>query len=320
MGALRGIDDDLCTWWNDRPILDHLILPTYSPPTMEGLLTPLRTTSTPRDEEPFLTISKPSRPLQPSQLPATQTAPLASVTNLDDVLTALRSKPSASTLYHILDRLAPITPTFDIRTPSPKASQILKTILEITIPDFWNVISKKERGRLSQCLCSVAGLGGIVARLRFLVKDAESQPGVKGQIEELLDLLQGIMGVKGFVHDIWVLGEGTGEARRGIIWKEFVTLVGGGKVLSVAAEAESVLGSGGRDRWVGDGKKFTAWLGQEIAKAGSNTQTAEGEGELKALAVLLSRAFSLGYSGLFFPPTSEPNMAKHNSILSPNQD
>lgn len=287
---------------------------------MEGLLTPLRTTSTPRDEEPFLTISKPSRPLQPSQLPATQTAPLAPVTNLDDVLTVLRSKPSASTLSHILDHLTPITSTFDIRTPSPKASQVLKTILEIIIPDFWNVVSKKERGRLSQCLCSVAGLGGIVARLRFLVKGAESQPGVKGQIEELLDLLQGTMGVRGFVHEIWVLGEGTGEARRGIIWKEFVTLVGGGKVLSVAAEAESVLGSGGRDRWVGDGRKFTAWLGREIAKAGNNTQTAEGkEGKLKALAVLLSRAFSLGYSGLFLP-ASELNMAKYNSILSPNQD
>lgn len=186
----------------------------------------------------------------------------------------------------------------------------MKTTLEITVPDFWNVISKKERGKLSQCLRSVTGLGGIVARLRFLVKDAESQLGVKGQIEELLDLLQGIMGVKEFVHEIWVSGEGTVEVRRGIVWKEFVTLVGGGKVLSVAAEAESMLGRGGRVRWVGDGKKFTAWLGQEIAKTGSKIEVAEEDGEWKALAMLLSRAFSLGYSGLFLP---ELNLKKYSS-------
>lgn len=265
---------------------------------MEGLLTPLRTTSAPRDEEPLLTISKPSQPLQPSQLPATLTTPLTLISSLDDVLAVLRSKPSASTLAHVFDHLTSITPAFDVRTPSPKASQVVKTILEVTVPDFWNIISKSERGKLSQCLRSVAGLGGIVARLRFLVKSAESQPGVKGQIEELLDLLQGIMGMKGFVHEIWVSGEGTGEARRGIVWKEFVTLVGGGKVLSVAAEAESVLGRGGRERWVGDGKKFTTWLGSEIARAASKIEAVE-ESEWKALAVLLSRAFSLGYSGLF---------------------
>lgn len=177
----------------------------------------------------------------------------------------------------------------------------MKTTLETTVPDFWNAISKKERGKLSQCLRSVTGLGGIVARLRFLVKDAESQLGVKGQVEELLDLLQGIMGVEEFVHGIWASGEGTTGVRRGIVWKEFVTLVGGGKVLSVAAEAESVLGRGGRERWVGDGKKFTAWLGREISKAGSKIEVAEGGGEWKALAMLLSRAFSLGYSGLFLP-------------------
>lgn len=269
---------------------------------MEGLLTPLRTTSAPRDEEPLLTISKPSQPLQPlqpSQLPATPTTPLTLISSLDDVLAVLRSKPSVSTLAHVFDHLTSITPAFDVRTPSPKASQVVKTILEVTVPDFWNIISKSERGKLSQCLRSVAGLGGIVARLRFLVKSAESQPGVKGQIEELLDLLQGIMGMKGFVHEIWVSGEGAGEARRGIVWKEFVTLVGGGKVLSVAAEAESVLGRGGRERWVGDGKKFTTWLGSEIARAASKIEAVEEESEWKALAVLLSRAFSLGYSGLF---------------------
>lgn len=266
---------------------------------MEGLLTPLRTTSTARDEEPLLTISKPSQYPQTSQLLATLTTPLTSITTLDDVLAVLRSKPSVSTLSRAFDHLTCITPAFDIRTPSPKASQVVKTLLEVTVPDFWNVIAKSERNKLSQCLRSIAGLGGIVARLRFLVKSAESQPGVKGQIEELLDLLQGIMGMKGFVHEIWVSGEGTEEARRRIVWKEFVTLMGGGKVLSVAAEAESVLGRGGRERWVGDGKKFTTWLGWEIARAGSKIETVEDEGEWKALAVLLSRAFSLGYSGLF---------------------
>lgn len=169
---------------------------------------------------------------------------------------------------------------------------------------------------MAQCLRSVAGLGGIAARLRFLVKGAESQPGVKGQIEELLDLLQGIMGVKGFLHEIWISGEEAGEARRGVVWKEFVTLVGGGKVLSVAAEAESVLGRGGRERWIGDGKKFTGWLGREIARAGSKIEAAEEGGEWKALAILLSRAFSLGYSGLFFPRPQQ-NPARRNIVVSP---
>lgn len=266
---------------------------------MEGLLTPLRTISTPRDEEPLLTVSKPSQPLQIPEAPVT--API-SITDLDDVLSILRSKPSIQTLSRVLNLLAPAADTFNVRKPSPKASQVVKTLLELTIPDFWNVISKSERAQLLGCLRSTAGIGGIVARLRVLIKGADSQPRVKGQIEELLDLLQGIMGMKGFVHEIWVSGEGFIESRRVIMWKEFVALLGGGKVLGVAAEAESVLGRGGRERWVGDGKKFTSWLGKEIARAGEKFEVVEEGDEWKALATLLSRGFGLGYSGSFLPP------------------
>lgn len=267
---------------------------------MEGLLTPLRTISTPHDE-PLLTISKPSQAIQHTPDPTSLTIAPTSVANLDDVISTLRSKPSAQTLSQILVLLTSstdTTTTFDIRTPSLKASQVVATLFEVTVPDFWNVVSKQERTRLSGCLRSVAGLGGVAARLRLLVKGANSQPRVKRQIEELLDLLQAILGAKGVKTEVWITGGTATETRRGIVWKEFVTLVAGGRVLSIAAEAETILGRGGRERWVGNGKMFTAWLGREIARASARANIVQDEAEWKALSLLLSRGFSLGYSGM----------------------
>jgi telomere length regulation protein len=89
------------------------------------------------------------------------------------------------------------------------------------------------------------------------------------------------------------------EIKRHILWRELTALVAGGRLLSVAAEAESVLGrlsNGQQERWVGDGKMFALWLGREIAEASLRVDLMEDTG-WKAQSLLLTASFRLGYSG-----------------------
>jgi telomere length regulation protein len=222
----------------------------------------------------------------------------ASLASASDVLDSLRNNPSQDTVVqslHLLDT------KFDFRKPSAVSSQITKVLLETTLPDFWHVLSKKERVLLAKCLASLTGLGGITARLKVLAplaRDREAQV-CRENLGNILVLLQMVLGRKGFIYETWTLVEMEPEIKRHILWRELTALVAGGRLLSVAAEAESVLGrlsNGQQERWVGDGKMFALWLGREIAEASLRVDLMEDTG-WKAQSLLLTASFRLGYSG-----------------------
>ncbi|KAF8245837.1 hypothetical protein K440DRAFT_586731 [Wilcoxina mikolae CBS 423.85] len=255
-------------------------------------------------EQPLLTAVSssglPALPPAPANTACSTSVTPASLTSAPEILDALRSGPSQDTVVqslHLLDT------QFDCRVPSAISSQITKVLLETTLPDFWHVLSKQERALLAKCLASPTGLGGITARLKALTPLARDREGAEAQtcrenLGNVLVLLQMVLGRKGFIYEIWTLVETEPETKRHILWREFTALVAGGRLLSVAAEAESVLGrlsNGQQERWVGDGKMFALWLGREIATASLRIDLMEDTG-WKSLSLLLTASFRLGYS------------------------
>lgn len=267
---------------------------------MDGLL--LKSHRESSDDEPLLTISTSSTSLAavaPVVSSTAATAP-ASLNSKVEILAALRGSPSLELVVRSLELL---TGTYNIQTPSATASQLIKVLLEKTLPDFWSVLSRKEQRLLSRCLASPAGLGGITTHLKSLIPLARDREGtevqaIQEQLRDLLALLQMILGHVGFVHRTWILVSGEPEMRRNLLWKEFATLVTGGRLVSLAAEADSILGrhtDERKRRWVGDGKKYVDWLGKEIAETVLRTDVME----LAALSTLLVGSFRLGYIGMF---------------------
>ncbi|KAL7267417.1 telomere binding protein [Rhizina undulata] len=275
---------------------------------MDSLLTSIRSSSASKqDDEPFLTISSSSKSkpriidLEPE--PSIQAT---SLSNNDDILIALRSKPSTQTLREILQNL--LIPNssksvINIFAPSPKSSLIVKTLLEVTLPDFWYVLDAKQRESFARCLRSMTGLGGVLSTLKSFISVFRSKPeddGTKRGIEELLEVLQMCLEGGGkkqaLVYGLWERTQNLeSETNRNIIWKELVSLLSG-KILSIAAEAEILLGRDTSEhRWVGVGKLYTGWLGKEIAKSALKLGDDDEAGQ-KALALLAGKAFGLGYA------------------------
>lgn len=122
--------------------------------------------------------------------------------------------------------------------------------------------------------------------------------GLRENLGDLLDLLQMVVARRSFLHEVWALIEKESEIKRNIVWKEFTALMGSGRLLSVAAEAEMVFGRPPPDqkqRWIGDGKLYASWLGRGVAEVCLHADIME-DAPWKSLSQMLSAAFRLGYN------------------------
>lgn len=263
-----------------------------------------------------------------------------SVATAEDALGLLRCLPSSTQLGNILDYLtAPAEDgSMEIHSPTPTSSQIVKVLVDITIPNFWPVVSNVEKRKLVKCLRSVLGMRGIMARMSLLA--AESTGGVatavevnkRGGCRELVEALALVMGKTTLLWEVWrtvFLSTKEGGLRGEILWKEFVGMMSGGKVLGVVAAAtatmgvwggevgmqeesvtgteskgEEVVGKRHNSKWVGDPSVYATWLGKgvvtmaeklhEITQEKKEESDAFSELGWKCLRMLLWRAFGLG--------------------------
>ena len=234
----------------------------------------------------------------------------------EDVLEALKSKPDHVTLSKALrwlNRTVTHNDEFNVRRPGPKAAQIIFTLVNDIVPDYWETLKSEggqETNLLLQCLRSVAGIGAITSRLRLLLsmlKDSQKPAQVtfvnKTQpVEILLNLLETALAREDFVTIIRRDIEDCNIplSQKSLQWKEFSSLVASGKVLSIASEANLALGdlsSSIRDRsWIGDGSQYAAWLGRCIQHT-LKVVNDDIEGQ-RALSQLLRKGLTLGYAGL----------------------
>ncbi|MCJ1243053.1 telomere binding protein [Trapelia coarctata] len=259
-------------------------------------------------------ISEPTDQLTPSaplvQVEREQTIVLK---NQEDILKTLRSKPDAETLIKCLKWLASTRneTAFDIRQPGPQAAQIINVLVNDIVTDYWHSwegTSSSNGGKahklLLRCLTSVAGIGGILTRLRTLISDNEG-PQKERKVDpnlssELLDLLGDLLEGDDVLDGIWngISQSSATPTQKQLVWKELIALLAAGRVLSVAAEVSNYqrASSSGtlESNWLVNGPLYSEWLGRSIRfMAFQNEQSPMRK---KAATQLFSKSLTLGYT------------------------
>ncbi|KAI9720016.1 MAG: hypothetical protein M1812_003142 [Candelaria pacifica] len=282
---------------------------------MEDLLTATKATS-----QADKTTNGPVQQAAPAKLISRQ-----SISSPDDALHILRAEPDYAALSEVLAYLNPSrvhASNFNIKAPSPKAAQLINELVGNIIPTFWRVLnetspiesSKKtalpryseERQQLLQCLSSVTGLGAIVARLRSLIASSDasttnaSAPDSSAHVAELLTVLTNLTSQNDFLSVSWVDINNLvpTQAQRTMLWKEFISLLASGKVLSVSAQANDILKKSSQEMveeyWIGSGAAYAAWVGRNVATMASRLDY-DQQDAWKMLAQLFGKTLSLGY-------------------------
>lgn len=266
-------------------------------------------------------------------------ADLSEALSSQQVIQILKSHPSSEELAATLACLDPFNKTqkiheLDIRIPSPTTAQILQVLVSTTIPDHWTHLNGKDsktkdakcRAALLRCLSSIAGLGSIVAQLRSLIASsraaAHKADGSRNHLitRDLLSVLAALLEPKDFLYRILANISSPNETRtrQQVAWREFVSLVAAGKILSTAAEALAVTNLS-EDvpsfSWIGDGPRYASWLGENIAQLASNIKP-QNIDDWTALALLTGRALSLGYAGKFRSKPRSNNKCLTGSQIS----
>ena len=256
--------------------------------------------------------------------PLTQASPKENLDELpidsaDNVLKILQSKPSFEALGRCLRWLTSSdrnkSDGFNITIPSPQVAQTVNALVNEILPNFWHLLegnkdlaTAEQKSLLLKCLSSITGIGALAARLRALTAafrgpshDQKTTPRSDGpQLQETVDVLQLILQGNKTVLRIWKDNERFIDkaVQRTLLCKELVSWLSSGRLLSVAAEALHSKDLHAEKYWIGDGRLYSRWLGQNVKSiaAISNTNASK---ECKFAAQLLGKALSLGYIGWF---------------------
>lgn len=277
---------------------------------MEGLLTEVKTVK---------------RDLDSSITPAADVPEVSTKHDLDldhlssrHIIDLLKSNPDREQLSAILAFIDPFSKTqasrdFDLRLASPITAQILQLLVSTTIPTHWGLLDSKQskgkdlksRAALLRCLSSVAGIGSLLAQLRTLIGTARASAhqaqGSSSQlaIQEVLAVLAALTEPKDFILRLYSdISKIYDKTRQQVAWRELVSLVAAGKILSTAAEALTVLDatSVSSSHWIATGPQYAVWIGRNVAHMAVKLNQEDKSG-WSSLALLTGRSLSLGYTG-----------------------
>ena len=103
------------------------------------------------------------------------------------------------------------------------------------------------------------------------------------------------------LSQVWNSADLPALEQNSLQWKSFVDLVASGRVLSAAAQANDALKTNSAnskdEAWIGNGKKYAAWLGRGIAHLVKARDETSGVKEWQPVADLCGKSFFLGYTG-----------------------
>ncbi|GLI78396.1 telomere binding protein [Penicillium ochrochloron] len=281
---------------------------------MDGLLTAVKTIN--RDSEsPLVAVETQTRNdafIQPA-------VDLSQDISSQQLVQILTSHPGSDELAAALAALDPFNKSrkineLDIRIPGPTTAQILQILVSTTIPDHWASLNGKDskakdakcRAALLRCLSSIAGIGSLVAQLRTLIASSRAATHkAEGSnnhlmIRDLLSVVAALLEPKDFLSRIYtdIVSIHENRTRQQVAWREFVSLVAAGKILSTAAEAITVANASepiSSVSWIGDGPRYATWLGGNIAHLASKIKV-DDVNDWTSLAFLTGRALNLGYA------------------------
>lgn len=147
-------------------------------------------------------------------------------------------------------------------------------------------------------------IGSNIARLRASL--AETKKDLL-HIRTLQDALQEVL------TPMWESTEVETMSNSSVSWKEFLSLVASGKIITVSAQAEEALSASKELRnrsWIGDGLAYAKWIGNGVASlARRRGKETDNDKVWKPVAELLGKSFSIGYTG-------RPHPSLFRSLLS----
>lgn len=262
----------------------------------------------PQSEDPLLTEIRPSKS---ASKPLIQAERLA-INSPEDVLETLRSRPDTDALEDVLIYLSRRQSChgFNIRVPSPASAKIMNELISTTIPDFWESINGLQ-DLLLETLRSVAGVCALVARLRLLVtqhkptqQTVQSASATK-PILDLISILSKLLKPDDTAYrmftDIQKLVEN--QTKRDLLWKEYLSSVASGRIISAVAQAEDVtkVAEGIEERsWLSDGPRYSGWVGRNVAYMVRQAANPLDKPVVKAAALLFGKTSNIGYPGRSF--------------------
>ena len=281
---------------------------------MEESLTPLKTTTTSDLEGTgnHLTQAKPTQDTHSGSNQAPNSPEAA--------LEILLSKPDLTRLTRVLRWLDPKTAEdaqFNIKVPGPKAAQLVNVLVNDIVPDYWTILSGqhdyvhvKPKLLMLRCLSSVSGIGAITARLRSLLNSNRNGRGKNkvGGVDEsepmrnLHRVLESILERDTFIISIWtdITLLIPNVAARDLLWKELLSVLATGRLLSIAAEASEILNMGSssveNESWIGSGNEYSSWLGRNVGVMAIRLNEGD-DGGWKGAARLVAKGLKLGYIG-----------------------
>jgi telomere length regulation protein len=282
---------------------------------MDSILTPVSTTYKTQGKKDDALIELVKRKEPDLQASFRATTP-------SEALEVLKHEPDHDALIQTLRFLGNGGPDFVITSPNPIASQLVHVLVTEILPSYWSVLSAENRSAkteqkkskqstelelLLRCLRSVTGLNALLLALKRNIqisKDSKKSRSINVQeilailLQALEALLEGSTTIERIWRDIWESSDS--KAPRKATWAEFLGLVGGGKLLGSAAEAEDVVNSlgaaVGKRHWIGNGNMYGTWLAMNIRHWARNIRP-ESKTEWKCCAELLTKSFRLGTTG-----------------------
>ncbi|KAL8934190.1 MAG: hypothetical protein Q9216_006031 [Gyalolechia sp. 2 TL-2023] len=248
----------------------------------------------------------------------TSTSFIEDIRSPEQTLDILKSHPSQEALSNVLRWLHGSKGSkdgFSIDSQTPQAAKIIHALVNDVLPDHWSSIregvnrrARKMRDLVTCSLSNVAGISALINRMRSLIgqdnnEEEKSKVRLTGRpklLEEALSILESTLEPDSFVSSIWsdLTALFPTTARRCLIWKEVVALLAGGRVLSVASEADGIVtkeASTIRERsWLSEGSKHSAWIGRNLKHFLSSSVERDVDKE-KAWAQMLERALTIGH-------------------------
>jgi telomere length regulation protein len=241
------------------------------------------------------------------------------ITTPERAIEALKSEPDYPTLVRVLEYLSGSKQNqnhqvaFSIANPSPESAQIIQALVNEIAPNYWILLTEgaatsagdfifkkgSDASLFLASLRSIAGINAVVVRLRALIQEAKSdqggprRPDLALNAKILLAVLCGLLdqnAPKNMYDEVAALVQSVPK-RRPVI-QEMISVLGGGRIVSVSAEAQALCQEDDARFWVSDGQAYSRWLARSTADW---ARCSTSEDDLKVCAELFSRSMSLGY-------------------------
>lgn len=280
---------------------------------MDGLLTAVSTTYRARDV-PSLAEEKP-----PSPIKLVAHSP-------EEALEILRHEPDFNSLAAVLRFLSREVRAkaglSNIAVPSPIGAQLVQVLVAEIAPNYWTVLREEGSDKSEEraqgttrsdlqnfllCLRSIPGVNAVLLRLRAFTLEAKAEkkdvkrPDLTANLRITLELLCALLEGPESPARIWVSSAAAADspAKRKPLAQEFLTLLGSGRVISWAAEAEEVIkntdkGSKESLFWITNRAEYCTWLTRSVAEWIACDESTE---DAKLCSEVLARALRLGDTG-----------------------